>query len=58
MDKIKENCYGTNKFEAIQREIDATNELIKGQKELVKETEDYLKIDTDRLKNLLGVGEF
>lgn len=58
LDKIKENCYGTNKFEAIQREIDATNELIKGQKELVKETEDYLKIDTDRLKNLLGAGEF
>ena len=58
LDKIKENCYGTNKLEAIQREIDATNELIKGQKELVKETEDYLKIDADRLKNLLGAGEF
>ena len=58
LDKIKENCYGTNKLEAIQREIDATNELIKGQKELVKEAEDYLKIDSDRLKNLLGAGEF
>lgn len=58
LDKIKENCYGTNKLEAIQREIDATNELIKGQKELVKEAEDYLAIDTNRLKDLLGAGEF
>ena len=58
LDKIKENCYGTNKLEAIQREIDATNELIKGQKELVKEAEDYLKIDAGRLKELLGAGEF
>lgn len=58
LDKIKENCYGTNKLEAIQREIDATNELIKGQKELIKEAEDYLAIDTSRLKELLAAGEF
>ena len=58
LDKIKENCYGTNKLEAIQREIDATNELVKGQKELIKEAEDYVKIDAGRLKGLLGAGEF
>lgn len=58
LNKIKENCYGTNKLEAIQREIDATDQLIKGQKALIREAEDYLKIDADRLKKLLGAGEF
>ena len=58
LNKLKENCYGTNKLEAIQREIDATDELIKGQKELVKQAEDYLKIDAGRLKGLLEPGEF
>ena len=58
LDKIKEKCYGTNKLEAIQREVDITNELIKGQKELIKETEDYLAIDASRLRDLLEAGEF
>ena len=58
LDKIKEKCYGTNKLEAIQREVDVTNELIKGQKELIKETEDYLAIDASRLRDLLEPGEF
>lgn len=58
LDKIKEKCYGTNKLEAIQREVDITNELIKGQKELIKETEDYLAIDASRLRDLLEPGEF
>ena len=58
LDKIKEKCYGTNKLEAIQREVDVTNELIKGQKELIKETEDYLAIDAGRLRDLLEAGEF
>jgi hypothetical protein len=30
LSKIKDNAYGTNKLEAIQAEIDATNELIEG----------------------------
>ena len=58
LNKIKENCYGTNKLEAIQQEIDATQELINGQKELIKEAEDYLEIDKQRLKSLLANGEF
>ena len=58
LDKIKENCYGTNKLEAIQKEIDATNELIEGQKTLIQEAEDYLKIDTGRLRELLPEDEF
>ena len=58
LSKIKDNAYGTNKLEAIQKEIDATNQLIEGQKRLVKEAEDYLKIDTDRITKLLKPGEF
>lgn len=58
LSKIKDNAYGTNKLEAIQAEIDATNTLIEGQKELIKEAEDYLNIDTDRLKELLEEDEF
>ena len=58
LSKIKDNAYGTNKLEAIQREIDATDELIKGQKALIKETEDYLAIDVERLRGLLAPGEF
>lgn len=58
LDEIKENCYGTNKLEAINREIEATDELIRGQKELIREAEDYRTIDTNRLKSLLAPGEF
>ena len=58
LNKIKEKAYGTNILKGIQAEIDATDELIKGQKALIREAEDYLKIDTDRLKDLLADGEF
>ena len=52
LNKIKEKAYGTNILKGIQAEIDATDELIKGQKALIREAEDYLKIDLDRLKDL------
>ena len=55
---IKDNAYGVDKLKAIDAEIDATNRLIEGQKALVKEAEDYLKIDTERLKGMLAPGEF
>ena len=58
LSKIKDNAYGTNKLEAIQAEIDATNKLIEGQKRLITEVEDYIKIDVERLQDLLEDNEF
>lgn len=58
LSKIKDNCYGTNKLEAIQKEIDATDNLIAKQQDLIQESKDYLKIDTDRLRGMLSADEF
>lgn len=58
LSKIKDNAYGANKLEAIQAEVDATNKLIEGQKRLIQEVEDYVKIDASRLKELLSEDEF
>lgn len=58
LSKIKDNAYGTNKLEAIQAEIAATDQLIEGQKKLIETSENYLKQDTDRLRKLLGANEF
>ena len=58
LNDIKDNAYGTDKLEAIDAEIDATNRLIEGQKALVKEAKDYLAIDTERLQSMLAPGEF
>ena len=57
LSKIKDNCYGTNRVEAIQAEIDAQHELMKGQEELIHQAEDWLKLDTKNLEGLLEAGE-
>ena len=57
LSKIKDNCYGTNRIEAIQAEIDAQHELMKGQEELIHQAEDWLKLDTKNLEGLLEAGE-
>ena len=57
LSKIKEKAYGTNILKAIDAEIDAQKELIKGQEELIHEAEDWLKLDTKNLEGLLEAGE-
>ena len=52
LDKIKDKAFGKNKVDAIQAEIDVTNDLIKAQDQLIKEAEDYRNKDLQRLKDL------
>ena len=58
LNKIREKTFGADKLKALDQEIEATNELIEGQKRLIQEAEDYLKIDTERVIKLLAPGEF
>ena len=58
LNKIREKTFGTDKLKALDQEIEATNELIEGQKRLIQEAEDYLKLDTERVIKLLAPGEF
>ena len=58
LNKIREKTFGADKLKALDQEIEATNELIKGQKRLIQEAEDYLKLDTERVIKLLAPGEF
>lgn len=50
--KVKENAYGTNKLDAIQREIEMTNSLITAQRELIKEAEEYARKDRQEIVDL------
>ena len=52
LDKIKDKAFGKNKVDAIQAEIDVTNDLIKAQDQLIKEASDYQEKDIQRLKDL------
>ena len=52
LNKAKEKAYGTNILDAIQKEIDATNQLIEGQQVLIDEAQAYLDKDLARIKEL------
>lgn len=52
LSKVKENAYGTNKLDSIQREIDMTNTLIEGQRELIKQAEEYAREDRQKIVDL------
>ena len=52
LSKAKDKAYGTNRLRYIQKEIDATDELINANKQLLKEAEDWLAYDLQRMDEL------
>lgn len=52
LEKARENAYGTNILEAIDDEIKATDELLKAQKALVDEAEQFKNEDLKKLQDL------
>ena len=52
LEKAKENAYGTNILDSIDDEIEAQDELIAKQKELIAEVEKYKKQDLKKLDKL------
>ena len=52
LQKARENAYGVNVLDAIDKEIELVDELVKANSKLLEEVEDYKEKDLARLKEL------
>ena len=52
LSKAKDKAYGTNRLRFIEKEIQATDELVKANQALLKEAQDYYNMDLAKLDEL------